>query len=798
MRTSETGGGTSRSASGFVGSLEQTPLAEVLQRIVRTGRSGDLRVTIPGAVKTVYFDRGFVVFASSDLEGDRLGESMIEAGRISRHEFALASMVMKASKRRFGETLVEAGIVSEEELGQCVAAQVNRIALSLFPAKSGSYSFDERPCSIPVGLMVSLSVYRILLEGVRRMTSQKLVVAGLPRLQTRLSVASEPPFTLDLTKLHPVEKAVLRGAGKGVPLGEIVEGVGGHKGVALRAAYALLSAGLLETVATETPARSRLQVQEETGTFVLSEIRQKVEAREEAPVPAPVAIAEPEGPPDEPPVEPAHETEPRVPEEDRTQVKPATTPSFGTADEEEGPATFLSRLRDWAKRRWLPVENALLHWVGSKASEAEAPPEVHRPPEPPKPHFGGEPSAAGQHPKREAVPPTRTHRKPPPAPVREVVEDIGVPTWSIVSEPEEEGEQRDKDESVDLRVGVPSWSMMDSPAVPDVPEVPEMDEPEGRGPTVRALGVPSWSMLDDPEPSVSTSSSGPFLGETEGPAAAGGALAEKAETPFGVLSSREAEPGLGTPMAMEPLSSFDNDLFVEGELPGNEEPSLLQPIPVEEIAFSAEAPEVEVEPLAELITDEHPASFPEEPAPPVIEPTPVASEVPRHEPLETRPETPPEAARTGEPDRVETAASRDEELRRIRQGGGETRLLRDVKLHFKLQDWEGAVPLLEQLLQISPGSALYRGMLARAMSRHPVRRKEAEEHFIEALRLAPQDAELHYWLGLYYKSFGLKARAYTEFRTTLRIDPKHEGARKQLAGDRKDDAVGAVIKKIFG
>ena len=90
-------------------------------------------------------------------------------------------------------------------------------------------------------------------------------------------------------------------------------------------------------------------------------------------------------------------------------------------------------------------------------------------------------------------------------------------------------------------------------------------------------------------------------------------------------------------------------------------------------------------------------------------------------------------------------------------------------------------------------------MLAKAMLRHPVMRKNAERHFIEALRLAPQDADLHFWLGLYYKTFGLKSRAETEFRTALRIDPKHQGARKYLTGGgRKKDPLSNLFGKIFG
>jgi tetratricopeptide (TPR) repeat protein len=135
---------------------------------------------------------------------------------------------------------------------------------------------------------------------------------------------------------------------------------------------------------------------------------------------------------------------------------------------------------------------------------------------------------------------------------------------------------------------------------------------------------------------------------------------------------------------------------------------------------------------------------------------------------------------------------------RLKLKGGEERILRDVKLHFQCKDWPGAVRLLEELVQNAPGSAFYRGLLARAMSRHPVMRDNAEKHFIEALRLSPQDAQLHYWLGLYYKSFGLKSRAVNEFRTTLRIDPTHKGARKQFAGGKRGEALGAAFKKFFG
>jgi tetratricopeptide (TPR) repeat protein len=133
-------------------------------------------------------------------------------------------------------------------------------------------------------------------------------------------------------------------------------------------------------------------------------------------------------------------------------------------------------------------------------------------------------------------------------------------------------------------------------------------------------------------------------------------------------------------------------------------------------------------------------------------------------------------------------------VERVRQ------LLRDVKLHFQVRDWEHAVSLLFELVELEPESPSHHGMLARAMARHPVMRKDAERHFIEALRLAPQDADLHHSLGLYYKSFGMHSRAQHEFRTAVRINPNHEEAKKHISAGGKGakDPLRDVFKKIFG
>ncbi len=714
-----------REPAGFVGSLADTPLAEVFRRIVSEERSGDLQVTTPDAIKTVYFDRGFIVFASSNRKRDRLGERMIEAGRISPREFVAASELMKTSRLKFGKALVSTGIVSEEELGHYVAAQVNRIVLSLFSAKRGVYSFDERPTVIPMDLRVSLSVYRILMEGIRHMTSKRLVLTGLPSLDADVKVVGQPPFALDLEALRPVERSVLKAVSdRAADIRVVIDNVGGDEGVVLRAVYGLLAAGVLEAK-SEQP-RGPLSVQFETGTFVLSGISQKISEPESNPPPAP------------PPA-------PRAPEPARARAPALRAPLVRDPAFTAAPASsddvFIGILR-FFERLWA----SLLSLLGLSSK-----PESDR-------------SIAPTPMARRTRPETRRSETPKaPSPAESVSAAVGEP---IAPEPVE-------------RVGVPSWSVLDA-----------QEEGPTRVESVEKSNVPDWSVTDNPADQFRD-----FF-EEQGVPLGSGKQEKKTH-------ARQARAGVEPPAPSQKeeivLSVSDPDL--PGELPEDDAPSMFVQIRIEEVAVNEENARLEIEDEVEIEVVEAESDFEPQAAGPVEKAEP--------EPEPTRPGRPTTSVARPPAHAGDTADTTEGEgepaslaqahARRRAQVGGEGRLLRDVKLHFKLRDWEGAVPLLEQLIEISPGKALYRGMLGRALSRHPSRRKEAETQFIEALRLSPRDAEIHYWLGLYYKSFGLGSRAAHEFKTTLRIHPRHEGARKQLgASGKPDDALDSVIKKIFG
>jgi tetratricopeptide (TPR) repeat protein len=254
--------------------LSITPIAETIRAISADQKSGDLQVRSAKVVKTLFFDHGRLVFAASNLKKDRLGEALVALGRITDEQFREISALMKADrKRRFGEALVHSGLMDKKELGGSVARQVRRIALSLFEFTEGAASFEERRCVIPLDYMVSLSINRLLHDGIRAMPSRELVMAGLGNLDRAVVLAPVPPFPFE-KKRSAEEKEILEAAQKKVTVRRLAWAAGGLAFSRLRAVYALLAAGILVD-ADARKGKAQPVVQMETGTFLLSALQRQ-------------------------------------------------------------------------------------------------------------------------------------------------------------------------------------------------------------------------------------------------------------------------------------------------------------------------------------------------------------------------------------------------------------------------------------------------------------------------------------------------------------------------------------------
>ena len=254
--------------------LAQTSIGDVIRRLSIERKSGDLQVRAGKLIKTAFFDHGRLVFAASNLKKDRLGEALLSLGRITDEEFSRVSALMKGDrKRRFGEALVASGVMDKSEMGTAVARQVRRIVVSLFELSEGAASFEERRCTIPLEYMVSVSVSRILYEGIHLMKNQEMIQGALGALDRQVILVAVPPFRFEPKECTAEERDILELSRKRVTVRRLGWASGGLALSRLRATYALWSAGVLQDADAQDPPQPVTQM--ETGTFLLSMLQRQ-------------------------------------------------------------------------------------------------------------------------------------------------------------------------------------------------------------------------------------------------------------------------------------------------------------------------------------------------------------------------------------------------------------------------------------------------------------------------------------------------------------------------------------------
>jgi Flp pilus assembly protein TadD len=132
-----------------------------------------------------------------------------------------------------------------------------------------------------------------------------------------------------------------------------------------------------------------------------------------------------------------------------------------------------------------------------------------------------------------------------------------------------------------------------------------------------------------------------------------------------------------------------------------------------------------------------------------------------------------------------------------RIAGDVERLLVEGSVKMTVGDYANAVRSYVKLCELEPGVAAYRVRLAVAMACYPRTAKSAERQFLEAIRLEPNNADIHFQFGIYYKAMKVRSRAVAEFRTAISLNPRHKQARSELEILAPKDSALTSLKKLF-
>jgi tetratricopeptide (TPR) repeat protein len=237
--------------------LGQALVAEEVARVRVERWSGVLALAQGEVAKGLYFLDGEIAFAASTVEEDRLGACLFRVGKITEGQFRAAMRECEATGRPLGQAFVELGHLTPDELSAAVTAQVERIVLSVLRWTTGTLRRDPMDRPLPADLALDLNTHRMLLLGTRQFPDVGRLERALGAPERRLRRVSPWPFDYETVPPSAAERAVLALCLRSVALGDLLA-LPHPRPQLVRAIYALLAGGLLETAPARVPAPTPL------------------------------------------------------------------------------------------------------------------------------------------------------------------------------------------------------------------------------------------------------------------------------------------------------------------------------------------------------------------------------------------------------------------------------------------------------------------------------------------------------------------------------------------------------------
>lgn len=220
------------------GLLEKFPTAELIREISSKGLSGGLRLARERAKAAIYFEKGQVIFASSNLRAHRMHQIIKRRGLV---DAPLDEGLFKATDDELAAALVQRGRLTAEALETIRLDQVLEVLRLTLLWTSGTFEFDPRVRPMEK-TRVEIDLTGLLLECARRLPED---VARSRLAETGgnyLTVADKA----SANHLLPAEAFVLSRAQDQLTLNELVALSGLGEADGLRTIYALSLSGHLQ------------------------------------------------------------------------------------------------------------------------------------------------------------------------------------------------------------------------------------------------------------------------------------------------------------------------------------------------------------------------------------------------------------------------------------------------------------------------------------------------------------------------------------------------------------------------
>ena len=165
---------------GLTGNLKTMSLADLLQWASLGKKTGSLVLRNASLSKKVFFKAGTIVGSSTNEPTEFLGQMLISESLITEQQLKDAIDLQIRTRVMLGRILVQQGLVTETKVAEILRCKAQETVYSLFLWTEADFEFIDEDLPPGQQVLISIGVNEILMEGLRRFDTSKMIRKVFP------------------------------------------------------------------------------------------------------------------------------------------------------------------------------------------------------------------------------------------------------------------------------------------------------------------------------------------------------------------------------------------------------------------------------------------------------------------------------------------------------------------------------------------------------------------------------------------------------------------------------------------
>ncbi len=191
--------------------VDPSPLFQLMRDIYVNARTGHLHFTRPKQWRSLRFLKGQILHATSDVEGEHLGDVLVRYGLLGQDDLDRARTIVLAQRRKLGAVLDDMGLMAKGELEASIRLHVREVLFNVTEMPDVKYSFEElgEDTFLEAELQSRVEPGEMILEAARRIQEPAIVSAVLGDIDRVIAPAIHPMLRSQKLTLTPTDGFVL-------------------------------------------------------------------------------------------------------------------------------------------------------------------------------------------------------------------------------------------------------------------------------------------------------------------------------------------------------------------------------------------------------------------------------------------------------------------------------------------------------------------------------------------------------------------------------------------------------------